>query len=329
MADRLRWGILATGSIAHAFARGIENSRTGELFGVGSRTLDAATRFAGEHGGRPYGSYDALLADPEIDAIYIATPHHMHEEWTIKAAEAGKGILCEKPFTLNAIGARRALAAVEKAGVFFMEAFMYRCHPQTHKIVELVSQGKLGAISSIAAEFGYSSKRDWDNFRLDGSVGGGALMDVGTYCVSMCRLIAREEPRSVAYLARIGARGYDEVGAGSMLFPSGVTAHFGTAVHQQLENKVRIYGSEGMLEIDDPWRCEGAMRLIQEGQAMQEWSLGTTREQLYAHEADAVAEFWEDRQCPFMTIADTLGNMETLDRMRESAALYFACESKA
>ena len=165
MANTLNWGILATGSIARQFAAGLRTSETGHLHAVGSRSLETAERFAAEYGGVPYDSYEAVLEDPEVQAVYIATPHHMHAEWTIRCAEAGKGILCEKPFTLNSAEAERALEAVRTCGVFFMEAFMYRCHPQTIRLRELLKAGAIGEPKMVNAEFGFNASHDWGNFR--------------------------------------------------------------------------------------------------------------------------------------------------------------------
>ena len=325
MAAHLRWGILATGHIARQFAGGLKISKTGELVAVGSRSMETAKAFCETHGGKPYGSYAEVLSDPNVDAVYIATPHHLHRENTIQAAEAGKGILCEKPFTLDTADAEEALAAVKKAGVFFMEAFMYRCHPQTRKAKEIVEQGAIGRVTMIEAEFGFNGSRDWNNFRLDGAVGGGALMDVGTYCVSFARMMAGEEPSRAHYVASITEKGYDQTGSGALLFPSGINAHFGTAIHQQLENKARVFGSEGMLEIDAPWKCydHGKMRIVRDGSIVKEWSLGSNNDTLYAHEADAVAEFFEAKECPYMSIRDTLGQTLTLDLLKSSAGLKF------
>jgi predicted dehydrogenase len=209
--DRLRWGIIATGGIAHQFARGLKASKTGTLVASGSRSLEKASAFAEQHGGKGYGAYGDVLADPEVDAVYIATPHHLHSEWTVKAAAAGKGILCEKPFTLNELEARKTLEQVLPTGVFFMEAFMYRCSPQMRKLVELVRGGAIGQVRAIAAEFSFHAGRNWDNFRADGAVGGGGLMDVGTYCVSFSRLIADQEPSRAEYVAvEVGTRGQDD-----------------------------------------------------------------------------------------------------------------------
>jgi len=330
MAETLKWGILATGGIARQFARGLKVSKTGTLVAVGSRTLETAEKFTNEFGGKPYGSYDEVLNDPEVEAVYIATPHHMHYDWTIKAAEAGKAILCEKPFTLNALEAQRALNEVRKHRVFFMEAFMYRCHPQTLKIKQLVAEGAIGTPLVVNAEFGFAAGKPWGNFRADGTVGGGGLMDVGTYCVSFARLIAGEEPDFCAYAALIGDGGYDEHGSGCMKFPSGMTASFGTGVHANLRNDARIYGSAGWIQVDVPWKCSGGkVTVYRNGQEPEEFQMNSTNDELYAIEADAVAEFLEAGECPYMTIEDTLGQMRALDALRASANLKFAAEMTA
>jgi len=328
MAEQLRWGILATGSIARQFARGLAVSRTGTLHAVGSRSLATAEGFAREHGGRGYASYQAVLDDPSVEAVYIALPHHMHEEWTIKAAQAGKGILCEKPFTLNSLEATTGISVVREQGVFFMEAFMYRCHPQTQKLVELVRGGAIGKLLNINLEFGFAAGEDWDNFRADGALGGGGLMDVGTYCVSMARLLAGEEPDRLSYTADL-TRGYDAQGSGCLHFPSEVTAHFACGIHAQLRNDVRVYGTEGWISVDQPWKCrEGAIHLQRNGEDAHTFEITSTNDELYALEADAVARFWEAKECPYMTVEDTLGQMRALDALRESAGLVFAAERR-
>ena len=328
MAETLKWGILATGSIAHQFARGLRASRTGKLAAVGSRTIDKASQFSAEYGGKPYGSYSEVLEDPQVEAVYIATPHAMHAEWTIKAAEAGKAILCEKPFTLNSIEAQRALAVVRERRVFFMEAFMYRCTPQTRKLVELLGQGSIGTVRSINAEFSFAAGHDWQNFRATNEGGGGGLMDVGAYCVSLARLVAGCEPERLEYTPYIVSKGYDEWGTGSMLFPNHVTAQFGCGIHLTMSNDARIYGTEGWVHIESPWKTSKGpkMTLHRNGQDPQIFDLGVTNDELYGIEADAVAEFLEQKECPYMTLADTLGQMRALDALRKSAGLVFAGE---
>ncbi|HEX9597610.1 MAG TPA: Gfo/Idh/MocA family oxidoreductase, partial [Anaerolineales bacterium] len=148
----LAWGILGTGKIAGTFARQLPGSQTSKLLGVASRNLESAARFAAAYAvPRPYDSYDALLADPEIDAVYISLPNHLHARWTVRCAEAGKHILCEKPLATNYAEAMTAVEAARANGVFLMEAFMYRCHPQTAKLVELVSSGAIGEVRLIQA----------------------------------------------------------------------------------------------------------------------------------------------------------------------------------
>jgi len=331
MASELKWGILATGGIAHQFANGLKVSKTGKLVAVGSRAIDTATAFTDKHGGKPYASYDEVLADKNVDAVYIATPHHMHYEWTIKCAEAGKAILCEKPFTLNALEAQRALNEVRKNKAFFMEAFMYRCAPQTLKAKQLIDEGAIGKVLTINAEFSFAAGKDWTNFRTDAAVGGGGLMDVGVYPVSFCRMIAGTEPVVTHYAAKLSESGYDEYGSGCLRFPNDITVHFGCGIHANMKNEAYIYGTHGMLHIESPWKVStgGKMTLKKNGADPEVFDMGMTNDELYAGEADAVAEFLDAKECPYMTLEDTLGNMRTLDGLRASAGMKFAAESQS
>jgi predicted dehydrogenase len=327
MADKLNWGILATGNIARQFAGGLNRSKTGRLVATGSRTEESAKSFAEKHGGKPYGSYEEVLSDPEVQAVYIALPHHMHFDWTIRCAQAGKAILCEKPFTLNAFEAKRALNEVRANKVFFMEAFMYRCHPQTLKVKELVDSGAIGEVLAISSEFGFAASKDWTNFRADGTLGGGGLMDVGTYCVSFSRLVAGEEPAAAHYAAVINDRGYDEIGGGCLRFPKGIVAYFGTGVHVNLRNDATIYGSDGLIHVPNPWKCaQGGMTVQRGGKEVERFDLKSTNDELYAIEADTVAQFLDAKECPYMTVDDTLNNMRSLDSLRASAGLKFGME---
>ena len=322
MADRLRWGILATGSIARQFAAGLPKSETGTLQAVGSRTRRSAEEFVAQYGGKPCEGYDAVLADPEVDAVYIATPHLLHAEWTIKAARAGKAILCEKPFTLSADEAEGALAAVREAGVFFMEAFMYRVHPQTIKVRDLVRDGAIGRPLVVNAEFGFAASRDWGNFRADGALGGGGLMDVGTYCTTFASLVAGEEAEKACYNAEITEKGYDAFGSGALGYPSGMTAAFSTGIHAGLTNDARVYGESGAILVSSPWKCASStLTLKRTGRDGETFDFDSSNDDLYALEADAVAASLEKGECPHMTLAETLANMRTLDKLRASAGM--------
>ena len=341
----LKWGIITAGNIARTFASGLKASKTGELVATGARDRERAESLAQAWGGRAYGSYDQVLQDPEVEAVYIATPHHLHAEWTIAAALAGKAILCEKPFTLNSLEAVGALSEVDRAGVFFMEAFMYRCSPQTRKLVELLDAGAIGKVQAIDAEFSYGSSLDLVNFRTDPAIGGGGIMDVGTYCSSFCCLVAGQDPDRVDYVANLD-RGYDSYGAGVLQFPNGIVAKIASGVHLPMANQAVIYGDEGNIRIEDPWKSPvGTMMTLTRydgvpydprpqaepdtagkhgpGPSVETFSLGCTTAELYAYEADAVAEFVGHKECPYMPVADTLRNMRILDQMRLSCGLSF------
>jgi predicted dehydrogenase len=332
MASRLRWGILATGNIAHQFAEGLKISKTGELVAVGSRTLARAEEFCEKFGGKAYGSYEEVLNDPNVDAVYIATPHHTHMDDTIAAAKAGKGILCEKPFTLNALEAERALAAVKEANVFFMEAFMYRCTEQTAKVREWISSGKIGNVKLVNAEFAFQAGNEWANFRNDPALGGGGLMDVGSYCVSLARLAMGEEPSDAHYISQRSEKGVDWIGSGLMRFSGDRSAVFQTGVGIVCRNDAAIYGDKGRITIEDPWKQGVGKKLRRyEGwdTVVEEFELGITNAELYANEADVVAEFFEQKECPYVSVEDTMQQMRTLDKLRASAGIHFDAELKA
>jgi predicted dehydrogenase len=329
MASRLRWGILATGNIAHQFAKGLKLSQTGELVAVGSRTLERAQEFATQHGGKAYGSYQEVLNDPNVDAVYIATPHHTHMDDTIAAAKAGKGILCEKPFTLNALEAERALAAVKEAGVFFMEAFMYRCTAQTAKVREWIDSGLIGDVKLVNAEFAFQAGQEWNNFRNDPALGGGGLMDVGSYCVSLARLAMGEEPTEAHYVSQRSPKGVDWIGSGLLKFSGDRSAVFQTGVGVVCQNGAAIYGDKGRITIQDPWKQGPGKKLCRwEGwdTVVEELDLGISNDVLYAQEADAVAQYFEQKECPHVTIEDTMQQMRTLDKLRASAGIQFEAE---
>lgn len=195
----INWGIISTGRIASVFAKGLANSKTGKLVAISSRSQTEADRFGiDKHGDflkntpvRRYGSYEALLEDKDIHAVYIATPHPQHLEWTIAAARAGKHILVEKPIGLNHAEAMIAIDAAKKHNVFLMEAFMYRCHPMIAQIIELLKAGAIGQVRAIQANFAFNaSPPNYESRTLKNSLGGGGILDVGCYCTTFTRLAA-------------------------------------------------------------------------------------------------------------------------------------------
>jgi D-xylose 1-dehydrogenase (NADP+, D-xylono-1,5-lactone-forming) len=250
----VKWGILSTADINRKVIPGAHASDKVDLVAVASREAARAEAYAREWEiPRAYGSYEDLLADPEIEAVYISLPNTLHVEWSIKALEAGKHVLCEKPFTRHPEEADEAFDVAEREGCLLSEAFMYRHNPQTAKLVELVRDGAIGELRLIRSTFSYGLY-DSENIRLRTDVEGGALMDVGCYTVSGSRLLGGE-PERVWGEAWYGPSGTDWVFAGTLRFPREVIATFdcGTALPER--DELEAVGSEGSLFLDDPWHC--------------------------------------------------------------------------
>ncbi|MFC1959585.1 Gfo/Idh/MocA family protein [Chloroflexota bacterium] len=253
MAEPIRWGIISTANIGkNKVIPGIERSYNGVVAAVASRNLESAQAFASELGiPKAYGSYEELIADPDIDAIYNPLPNSLHAEWSIKCAEAGKPSLCEKPLASDAAEAQTIVDAFAQRNVLFAEAFMYRFHPRTEQVKELVNSGAVGDITAIQATFSFDiGGRDGD-IRLNKSLAGGALMDIGCYCVNAMRLMTGEEPETVKALAQIGEKsGVDETLVGVMEFPSGAMGHFDCSFRAPFTSTYEIRGSKGRIYVD-------------------------------------------------------------------------------
>ena len=328
--SKLAWGIISTGRIAGTFANGVKGSETGELLAVASRAQEAADKFGGEHGiPRRYWSYDAMLADADVQAVYIATPHPMHAEWAIKAAEAGKHILCEKPLALDYAQAMAVVDAARRNDVFLMEAFMYLTHPQSAKIYELVRDRVIGDVRIIQATFSFNAGFNPEGRLFKNALGGGGILDVGCYATSFVRLIAGaangkpyDEPLEVRAMGHIGETGVDEYAVASMRFENDIFGRVYTGVRLNQENVARIFGTEGSIFVPAPWnptRDPGTAKFIvnRNGEEPREVLVEATKS-LYAYEADAVAAGIKDREAPHpsMTPEQTLGNMRACDLWR-------------
>lgn len=338
---KLHWGLLATGNIAKAFARGVQHSKTGELVAVGSRTQASADAFADAFNiPRRHASYEALLADPDVDAVYISTPHPLHAEWAIKAAEAKKHILCEKPLALNYAQAQAVVEAARDNDVFLMEAFMYRCHPQTAMLVELIKKGIIGDVGVIQATFSFHARFNETHRLFANAMGGGGILDVGCYPVSMARLIAGAaldrdfaNPIKVTGAGKLNPiTGTDEYAVGVLEFEGGILAQVATGMMLNQRNVVQVFGTEGNILVTSPWipaRQGGTTDIIvhRNGEPKQIIEIKTD-EWLYGLEADTVALNIEKRQAPSpaMSWDDTLGNMRTLDQWRQAIGLTYQQE---
>jgi D-xylose 1-dehydrogenase (NADP+, D-xylono-1,5-lactone-forming) len=249
------WGIISTADINRKVIPGAQASPEIDLVGVASRDQQRAEAYARKWGiERAYGSYEELLADPDIEAVYISLPNTLHSEWSIRSVEAGKHVLCEKPLSRHPEEVEAAFDAAERAGRLLSEAFMYRHNPQTARFRQLLDEGAIGEPRLVRSTFSYGLY-DTDNIRLRTDVEGGALMDVGCYCVSGSRLATGAEPVSVYGQAWVGETGTDWVFTGSLRFPGDVLAIFdcGTALTER--DELEVMGSEGSLFLDDPFHA--------------------------------------------------------------------------
>ena len=350
----LQWGILGTGNIARTFLEGLADCTTGQLAAVASRSQAKADAFVATQAPgravRAYGSYDALLADPRVEAVYVSTPHPQHLEWAVKAARAGKHVLCEKPIGLNYGEAEAIVAAAREADVFLMEAFMYRCHPQTIRLVELIQSKAIGEVRMIQAAFGFRAPFDPASRLFNNALAGGGILDVGCYPVSASRLIAGAatgrdfaDPSEVKGVGHLGRTGVDEYAAAVLRFPGDILATVSSGVSLEQDNTLRVFGTEGHLFVPKPWAParEGgpAEIVLQRTGAAPETIVIEAERHLYAYELDAVAEGVarlrtgknDDRlrgqaRPPCMTWADTLGNARALDAWRASFGFRYDAE---
>lgn len=334
MKPTLRWGIAGTGTIARKFASELPHSLTGTLVAVGSRTAEAADRFASEFGEvRAHGSYEALLADPEVEAVYIASPHPEHAWQTIAAAEAGKHILCEKPAALNHADAMAAIEAARRHNVFFMEAFMYRCHPRTAQIAELIAKGVIGRVRIIEATFSFASTYNPASRLFSNASGGGGIMDVGCYTLSISRLVAGAatgapvaEPLRLCGSAVLCGTGVDVIACAALEFPGDILAQLSCGVGLRRSNELAVIGEEGILRVGAFWNPPGPIEILAPDGTPRESFAGDPGLYKYAMEADAVAEALPALESPRVSHADTLGNMAALDLWREAVGVRFEDE---
>jgi D-xylose 1-dehydrogenase (NADP+, D-xylono-1,5-lactone-forming) len=248
------WGILSTAAINEKLLAGARQTDALAILAVASRDAGSAERYAQTHGiERAYGGYDALLSDPEVEAVYISLPNSLHLEWSVRALRAGKHVLCEKPLGRSAAEVDAAFDVADREGRLLMEAFMYRHNPQTRRLVELVDSGTIGRLRLVRGAFSFAAG-DASNIRLRTALQGGALMDVGCYCVSGARLIAGE-PERVGAEQVLGGDGVDVAFAATMRFADGVIGNFDAGLALDGRDELEVVGEEGALFLDDPWHC--------------------------------------------------------------------------
>lgn len=323
-----RWGILGPGNIAQNFADGLAQATSGKLVAIASTSADRRAAFGDRNkvsAEKRHSTYAALLADNDIDAVYISTPHPWHAHWATAAMRAGKAVLVEKPAGMNGAEVLALTEVAQQSGTFFMEAFMYRCHPQIARVLEIIKSGQIGKISHMKIQFGFSATFNSASRLFDRNLGGGGILDVGGYPMSLARLIAGAEPTSIKGSGIVGKSGVDEVAYGLLTFAGGLTAEIACAVTRNMDNRAIITGDKGTIEIVDPWvpgrnvgPSDATIITTVDGKAHSETLRSPN--QLFSFEAEvaskAIAEGKTQAPYPAMSWADSIGNNTALDRWR-------------
>lgn len=317
MADRLRWGIISTARIAiRRVIPALLRSQTGTAVAIASRDLARAREVAAKFQiPQTYGSYEALLADRDIDAVYNPLPNSLHPEWTIRAAQAGKHVLCEKPLAVDAAQAQTMVEACRKAGVLLQEAFMYRYHPQIDQLRQLVTSGAVGAPWLVRSAFTFSVRSE-DDIRLNAALGGGGLLDVGCYCVSISRLLLGE-PRAVTASAAL-EQGVDVRLAALLTFAAG-TALFDCGLRLPYRQFCEVVGAGGTITLPRPFQPEDdpALLLVRRGEHEERVEIPGTNQ--YTLMLDHMGSCILQGRRPHFSAEDAVANVRVLDALRLAA----------
>lgn len=315
---KLRIGVIGCANIAIGqVIPGIQQSQRAEVTAIASRDETKAQAVAEQLGiPQAYGSYEALLADESIDAVYIPLPNHLHKEWTIRAAAAGKHVLCEKPFAMNAIEAEAMVAACENAGVVLAEAFMYRHHPRYEQIREIIAAGEIGAVRGLHGTFTFNSSGSTGNFRTHQEMGGGALYDIGVYPISVARMILGEEPEAATVHALFSERhgSVDMMATGLLEFSGGVGLTFDCAMWAAFRNTLEILGTDGRIEVPSAFICnpnEPSSFFVTVNGERREVVVATVNQ--FALQADEFAAVVLDGKKQAFPPVDAVRNMRVLD----------------
>jgi predicted dehydrogenase len=310
---------LGTARINRAIIPPLRASRRNELVGVASRTVVKAESYARQWQiGRAFASYEAMLADPDIDVVYVPLPNSLHAPWTLAAIEAGKHVLCEKPLVTNVADLEKVRLAAEAKGVVVAEAFMYRHHPQTMLVRELLDGGAIGELRLIRGAFSFTLTNPSD-VRLQPELDGGALWDVGCYPVSYSRFVAGSEPVEVFGWQQTGPTGVDTLFAGQLRFPNGVLAQLDCGFSVPFRAAMEFIGSAGRLLVDDPYK-PGLLGSIELWRGDEMETVDVTGEELYQGEVEDMADAILDGKRPRVSLDESRGNVATLAALYRSAA---------
>jgi predicted dehydrogenase len=338
--EQLRWGILGTGKIARIVATAVAESEGGELVAVGSRDAERAASFAADFDvPRSFGDYDGVIRTPEVDLVYVALHHPLHREWAVRAADAGKHILCEKPMAVNHAEASQIVEAARRNDVFLLEAFAYRSHPQTRRLVELLGERAIGEVRLIDAVFGYDAGPEPANYLMVHELAGGGILDVGCYTTSMAHLVAAAAhgrdaapALQVTGAGVIGPTGVDHSAAATLTFDGGVLARVACSIQANLDSSLRVVGSEGTMTVASPWLpgligSEAQILVERWGSAPELIDIPLERG-VYTIEVEEVNEAIRsgERSPSAMPWPESLANMNTLDRWRAAIGLQYDSE---
>ena len=327
MTDRIRWGFLATGWMAEKFAEGMSVVPDAEIAAVGSRALDTADAFGDRFEvPRRYGSYAELVADPDIDIVYVSSPNPFHREHTLLALEAGKPVLCEKPFALNAGEAEEMIAAARSRQLFLMEAMWARFIPGMIKVREWLASGAIGEVRMLDAEFGFRARFDPTQRLFNPRLGGGSLLDIGIYTLAFASMVLGPHPGRVEALAEMGKTGVDDQAAVLLGYAGGQIAVLRSAVRTTFQGRARIHGTEGMITLDPPFhRTEGVT--LESGGCKEHYEFPLRRNG-YEFEAEAVNEYLRagKLESEAIPLDETLALVRIMDRIRDIWGLKYPAE---
>jgi dihydrodiol dehydrogenase / D-xylose 1-dehydrogenase (NADP) len=323
----IKWGILGTGGIASAFARDLNFAENTEKLAVGSRTKESAAKFAEEHDvSRAYGSYEELVQDPDVDAIYVATPHPFHKENVLACLRAGKAVLCEKPFTMNSGELEEIIQFARDQKLFLMEAMWTKFLPPIVKVREWIDSGEIGEVLLVKADFGFRAPWDPEWRLLNPALGGGALLDVGIYPVTFASMIFGTKPEKILSTAYIGETGVDEQFSILMSYPSGKTATLNGAFRIGLTNEAYIHGREGYIRIPSFHSAKSAI-LYKDGEEVE--TFNDDRQCAgYAFEIEEVGRCLSQGllESPVVPLDESLEIMKLMDEIRGQWGLKYPFE---
>ena len=326
MSDIFRWGIIGPGSIAHKFATGLRALDDAQIVAVGSRSQDRADAFAHTYDvPNRHASYEALSEDPEVDAVYVATPHPFHKENSILCLKAGKPVLCEKPFTINQHEAREVIEVARSEGVFLMEAMWTRFLPITKQVKAWVTDGAIGEVRMLYADFGFRARLNPEGRLFDLALGGGGLLDIGIYPISYASMIFDTQPATISSQAHIGETGVDEQAAMVFGYDKGQLALISCGVRIKTPHEAKILGTDGMITIPQFWDARTAT--LSAGDKKEVITLECAGNGYECEAAEVASCVREGKlESDLMSHDDTLANMQTLDAIREQWGLKYPME---